>query len=238
MKNKNELTQERLKEVLNYNPETGVFTWKINKGSRTSIDSVAGCFGVKQNGILIRINKILYSAHYLAYLYMTGYFPTQRIKHIDGNKNNNRWSNLDLKKRGWTTAQGYRAFIENGERILEHRIIVEKAGINIPEGYYIHHKDGNKINNSFTNLEIVSPLYHNRIHKGAFRENGMWLKTCPQCQKTKEISEDFWRFDTKGHVTGGMCELCCKNYHVEWQRKRRDLNRQRFGRATIAPGRI
>ena len=36
------LTQERLKELLSYDPATGDFTWKIQSGNRISVGMVAG----------------------------------------------------------------------------------------------------------------------------------------------------------------------------------------------------
>jgi len=86
------LTQERLKEVLDYNPETGIFTWKISKG-RKGVGHIAG--NLKHTGYMqIRINKIDYQAHRLAWLYMEGYWPENEVDHIDRNPSNNKWGNL------------------------------------------------------------------------------------------------------------------------------------------------
>lgn len=85
------LTQERLKELLRYDPETGVFTWHHING-RVAINGVAGCpdsYGYLQ----IRVDGTLYLSHRLAWLYLHGYFPVG-IDHINGIKNNNRISNL------------------------------------------------------------------------------------------------------------------------------------------------
>jgi HNH endonuclease len=87
------LTQEKLKEVLCYAPDTGIFTWKINTcRSQTKIGDSAGS---RSNGYLeICINQRRYKAHRLAWLYTHGYFPENQIDHIDRNPANNSIKNL------------------------------------------------------------------------------------------------------------------------------------------------
>lgn len=86
------LTQERLKEVLHYDPETGIFTAKVTRGNRLAGRAV-GC----DNGdgyLQIRIDNRLYFAHRLAFLWMTGVQPKHQIDHINGVRSDNRWPNL------------------------------------------------------------------------------------------------------------------------------------------------
>jgi hypothetical protein len=87
------ITQSELKEVLDYNPDTGLFIWKKTVGRRAKLGSVAG---TKMNTgyVRITIKQKMYTAHRLAYLYMTGNFPENFIDHINHIKDNNRWSNL------------------------------------------------------------------------------------------------------------------------------------------------
>lgn len=88
-----ELTAERLREALDYSPETGEFTRRKNAGRRYKAGQVAGSKEFR-GYVQIRIDKKLYWAHRLAWLHMTGAWPTHDIDHIDGDKSNNRWSNL------------------------------------------------------------------------------------------------------------------------------------------------
>ena len=86
------LTQDRLKELLHYNKNTGIFTWKIRKGNSV-VGDVAGCLD-SYGYVIITIDRKLYKSHRLAFLYIEGYFPENVIDHKNGKKNNNKWDNL------------------------------------------------------------------------------------------------------------------------------------------------
>ena len=89
----NEITMFRVFELLDYNPETGNFTWKINRRGRRQQGMAAGC--VNTNGyVRISIDYRLYNAQRLAWLFTTGKWPTKLIDHIDGNPANNCAANL------------------------------------------------------------------------------------------------------------------------------------------------
>lgn len=88
------ITQEYLKSILHYNPDTGIFTWvKTNKMSCKKTGDVAGKTKIKHY-ISITIDNYTYKAHRLAWLYMTGSFPNDFIDHLDRVKYNNKWKNL------------------------------------------------------------------------------------------------------------------------------------------------
>lgn len=87
-------TADIVKSLLNYNAETGVFTWRVERGGgRRRAGDVAGSIdggGYRQ----IRVNGARYKANRLAFLYMTGEWPIRQIDHKDGDRLNDRWDNL------------------------------------------------------------------------------------------------------------------------------------------------
>jgi len=88
----NILTQERLKELLSYDPETGVFVWVKKPSTKVKIGSVAGfnSYGYRR----IQIGGAAFCLHRLAWLFMTGAFPPNDIDHINMDKADNRFVNL------------------------------------------------------------------------------------------------------------------------------------------------
>lgn len=87
-------SQERLKEVLTYDPDTGVFTWKISSARRIKAGDIAGTLH-SEGYIKISINGKRYLAHRLAWLYMTGDDPGDRmLDHKNQVKTDNAFSNL------------------------------------------------------------------------------------------------------------------------------------------------
>lgn len=86
------LSQSRLQELLQYNEETGIFTWRIHAGNRLS-NSIAGSL-CKRGYFDISVDGKNYRAHRLAWLYVYGNFPIGVIDHINGIKSDNRLVNL------------------------------------------------------------------------------------------------------------------------------------------------
>ncbi len=139
------ITQEYLKTILKYNPETGDFKWvKLNKfASRIQIGDIAGC--LTNNGyISIQINGKLYPAHRLAWLYMTGSWPEFDIDHIEGinipffNKfsnlrdtNRNNWNRVDNKN----NTSGFRG-VSFHKPTGKWRARIKVNGINKHLGYF------------------------------------------------------------------------------------------------------
>lgn len=87
------LTQKELKNLLHYDPTSGLFTW-INGGKGTrGKGRMAG--RINSNGYLcIVINGKEYRSGRLAFLYMAGYSPEHDVDHKDRNRANDKWSNL------------------------------------------------------------------------------------------------------------------------------------------------
>lgn len=91
--NKPVLTQKRLKEMLIYDPETGIFTW-LASVSNVKAGDIAGSLCKATGYIKIRLDRNEYLAHRLAHFYMEGYFPETEIDHKKGIRCDNRWSQI------------------------------------------------------------------------------------------------------------------------------------------------
>lgn len=125
------LTQEKLKELLHYNPETGIFTWISRPSNRVKIGDNAGCPD-KDGYILIGIAGKLYKAHRLAFLYMDGKEPECDVDHLNMVTGDNRWinlrsatrsqNNMNRKCKGYyfSSKQGkYRAIIQHNYKKID-----------------------------------------------------------------------------------------------------------------------
>jgi len=87
------LTQARLKELLHYDPETGLFTRLVRTSNSTKVGDVVGTAG-KGGYLACSIDWKFHQMHRLAFLYMTGSFPVYDVDHINHDVADNRWSNL------------------------------------------------------------------------------------------------------------------------------------------------
>ena len=87
------MNHEYLREILSYDPETGEFKWAVRRKGTRGLGSTAGV--TLSNGYRqIMIDGNHYLEHRLAYMWMTGDFPSQDIDHINRDRADNRWFNL------------------------------------------------------------------------------------------------------------------------------------------------
>jgi len=91
---KTDLTAQRLRELLHYDPETGVFTWRVRMSNVVHANTIAGAIETIEKYRSIKIGGYSYKAHRLAWFYMTGEWPPHEVDHINGERSDNRWANL------------------------------------------------------------------------------------------------------------------------------------------------
>ena len=146
----NALTAAKLKDILRYDPATGLFHWRIVV-PRCRLNPAAGSLnshGYRQ----IKIAGRLYKAHRLAWLYMTGDWPSGLIDHADRNKDNNRWANLRAgtkalnaanSKRRSTGVSGYKG-VSWDTKNEKFRATIKSGGSFRHLGYFDSARDANR----------------------------------------------------------------------------------------------
>jgi hypothetical protein len=98
-RNRQPLTAERLRELLHYEPTTGVFTWRTLRPGRSPMGGIAGsvrknpkdpCFGYR----FITVDHFRTGAHRLAWFYVKGAWPPGDLDHQNMVRDDNRIDNL------------------------------------------------------------------------------------------------------------------------------------------------
>ena len=89
---KSNLTAERLREIVSYDPSTGTMR-SIVPRPKIPAGSIIG--HKRPDGYSIAwVQRRRYYVHRLIWFYVTGEWPKQHIDHIDGDPSNNRFENL------------------------------------------------------------------------------------------------------------------------------------------------
>ena len=119
-----ELTQDYLREILDYNPIAGDFFWKVSLSSNIKAGQVAG-YKTVQDYIVIKISGKKYFAHRLAWLHAHGNFPEDQIDHINHVKDDNSLKNLRAcsrsenfanRKKQQNNTSGYKGVVWDKEK--------------------------------------------------------------------------------------------------------------------------
>lgn len=98
-KPRNDLTAEYVRSRVDYDPETGVFTWKRRNGVRDWWNTKyagkkAGRLKADDGRVTIKLDGKSYFAHRLAWLIVTGFWPIFEIDHRNLDPADNRFANL------------------------------------------------------------------------------------------------------------------------------------------------
>lgn len=86
------ITAERLREVLRYEPLTGLWFWRVSKCPIAQAGSSAG--SLNEGRRRIEIDGRSYYANQLAWLYMTGRSAKAKVDHENLDRSDDRWENL------------------------------------------------------------------------------------------------------------------------------------------------
>jgi hypothetical protein len=89
------LSQERIREVFDYDPNSGTFTWRKRTSNRVSVGDVAGV-RAKNGYTYIAIDDFRLLAHRVVWFYVYGEWPENQIDHINRDRSDNRLVNLRL----------------------------------------------------------------------------------------------------------------------------------------------
>jgi HNH endonuclease/AP2 domain len=122
------LTASRVRELVSYDPDTGIFRWRAPAGrwGRIPAGAEAGCATKGRDYLVIFLDGRLYQAARIAWLYMTGVWPNDEVDHIDLQHGNNKWANL----REATHAQNLcnRAALKNNLSGLKGVTLIKRLG--------------------------------------------------------------------------------------------------------------
>ncbi len=91
-KTKPELTAARVRELLDYEPETGLLRWR--KVRKHALVGMAAGYKNRKGYLRVKVESRLYLAHRLAWLHFYGRWPADQIDHINGIRDDNRIVNL------------------------------------------------------------------------------------------------------------------------------------------------
>ncbi len=152
------LTAAEVRRLLRYETHTGTFFWRIDT-NKISAGDTAGCR--QSRGYWhIRINRRLYMAHRLAWLYVMGEWPAGYIDRINGNRSDNRFANLRIAT--------------NSENARNSRRRINNAC-----GYKgVHYKK--PLNKFVAQIHVDGRVYHLGVFKTAAEAHAAYCKAAKE----------------------------------------------------------
>jgi len=95
---KNHLTAERLRELVEYDQATGLFSRKVRVGRRSQLGPISNA--PVRGYHYLSVDGTQYPAHRLAWFHVHGVWPNGEIDHMNGDGTDNRIQNLrDVDRR-------------------------------------------------------------------------------------------------------------------------------------------
>lgn len=123
---------------------------------------------------------------------------------------------------GTINSSGYIEVRVKGQRQKKfmHRLVWEQHNGQIPDGWHVHHINGDKLDNRIENLMVIDEPTHHKIHAGYKFVDGKWWKRCNVCGEFKQLYVDF---TIKGNKTNAYrCKDCMNAYLREYNLKNKE----------------
>lgn len=126
---------------------------------------------------------------------------------------------------GTTHGGGYHRIYQNGKRRFTHDVVYEEAYGPIPAGFHVHHKDFDAGNNELSNLQLLTPLEHRRLHADYITVDIGWAKKCKTCLQVFPVTEEHWYFARNG-PNSSNCKSC-QRQAIKDRKKRGQIDSDR-----------
>lgn len=160
------LTVDRVRELLRYDLETGVFTWRRTAGPAKTGAAVRG--EVTESGYLrIVVDGCRARAHRLAWFYVYGAWPEGEVDHINGNRMDNRIANLRVCSRSENSKNRRlsRSNTSGFKGVHWHKRLGKWVAKIKVDGRHVHLGCFGSPGEAFAAYKAAAPIYHGEFHR-------------------------------------------------------------------------